>query len=267
MINIDEMIKIGFKHVLCEDAVKTGREPYPYLIVSDGCSSSEETHIGSNIIVKSAEYIIKNCLLNYKIDKNFAKKIGLDIIERANNISKKIPLNEMALDATLLIAFIIEKKLYFICYGDGNVIIKDNGIEVYKTYSQECNMPDYLSYFLNEDRKNRYLEIAKEKVQKKETLSYSFEIKSECFNYTLEEYNTEKLDYFIISTDGIESFFDGKEFKKIKNIGLNKFKNLNGLFLKRRLNKIIKENSKNNIFNQDDIGVAGFSFQELGEDK
>lgn len=260
MINIDKMIKIGKTHELCEDAVITGMEPFPYLIVSDGCSSSEETHIGSNILAKSAEYIIKRSIFDYEFNKDFPATIGLNIVERANNIIKEIPLDKSALDATLLISFIVNEKLYFLCYGDGNVIMKDNGIEIYKTYSQKDNMPDYLSYFIDKKRMESYLDYAKEKNYKKETLSYSCEIKNDAFNYVLEEYDVENLEYFIISTDGIESFFDGKNFKKLKNIGLTQFKNLNGLFLKRRLGKIIKENAKNNIFNQDDIGIAGYSF-------
>lgn len=263
MLNIDKFQKTGRKHAICEDAVIIGDNPFPYLIVSDGCSSSEDTHIGSNILAKSAEYIFKNELYKIDLNTNFANDLGLMIINRSWNIAKLIPLNKNSLDATLLISFIINNQIYFIIYGDGNLLYNQNNIDVFKKYDHSENKPDYLSYFLDNKRKNLYCCDVLNQIKKceKNTKS-SFVFNINHFEYTVEKYSIENMKYFIISTDGISSFSNSLIYLDYKNLNVGNFKNYNGVYLQRKMNKILKEKEKELFYNFDDLGIASFLFEE-----
>ncbi len=43
--------QIGKEHKVCEDYASCGIEPFPYAILSDGCSTGKNTDIGSRILV------------------------------------------------------------------------------------------------------------------------------------------------------------------------------------------------------------------------
>ena len=68
MINVDSFLKKGKQHFICEDYIinSDDRDTMPYIILSDGCSSSENTDIGSRVLVRSALNI-----LDEKLDIEF----------------------------------------------------------------------------------------------------------------------------------------------------------------------------------------------------
>lgn len=43
--------QIGRDHKVCEDYAICGMEPFPYTILSDGCSTGKHTDVGSRILV------------------------------------------------------------------------------------------------------------------------------------------------------------------------------------------------------------------------
>lgn len=262
-ININTMIQTGSKHRICEDAVLSGYNPFPYLIVADGCSSSNETHIGSNILAKSAEFILTK---RFNDGENF-ENMGIEIINRAWKVAEQIPVQKNSLDSTLIMSWIIDDLLYYIVFGDGVIFYNKNDNNVIKEYEQVDNMPDYLSYFLHNDAKEIYLENATEETKDISVRSslFNMDYKENVFEYELKVLSIKHLKNFIISTDGISSFYDRKEYIPVSNLPINEFKNLQGDFLERRIKRIIKVNQKNNIYHHDDIGMAGFSFLEEGD--
>ena len=54
-INVDHYMTIGSSHQVCEDYIISGTEPFPYIILSDGCSSSKDTDIGARILAQCAK--------------------------------------------------------------------------------------------------------------------------------------------------------------------------------------------------------------------
>lgn len=262
-INIDKMIQTGFKHNICEDAVLIGDSPFPYIIVADGCSSSHETHIGSNILAKSAEYVLTNRVEN----NEDMKDIGIEIINRAWNIAKQIPVEKEALDSTLLMSWVIGDKLFYVIFGDGAIFYKNNGQDIIQEYEKEDNMPDYLSYFLSDSRKKLYYEKStslKKDVFVKNSI-FNIDYKEDIFQYEIKSISISHLEHFIISTDGICSFWSGDDYLKVESLGVTNFKNLTGDFIERRIKRIIKINKKNDVYHNDDIGMAGFSFNKDSE--
>lgn len=267
MINIDSFTKMGFSHNLFEDSVLTGELPFPYIIVCDGCSGSKDTHLGSHILAKAAEIELKN---NSSINNKFSEAT----IYRAKSMAESIGLDVRSLDATLLISYIKDNKVYVWMTGDGCLYYKEKNIENTLSISYFNNTPYYLSYSLND----RFLEAYENKIKESnitepKTITHfkNNEKSKESKPYTKALtfiFDLEDLAYLILSTDGIESFnnkneqLKNEEERHFNHIDseMHSIKNLQGEFIKRRLNRIIKDQNKDDIVNKDDLGIAGFSF-------
>ena len=256
-MDIDSFLKIGSSHELCEDSVVIGDKSNPYIIVSDGCSSSKWTHLGSNILTKTAEKIFLETG-EFKIK---------EIIHQAYFIAKSLGLNETALDATLMFAYIKDDNLKVSVYGDGCIFFKQEDNKVSYSLSFNKNMPYYLSYTLNDERSALYQnEVNDEPTEVNKTLKIE-KYENENYDYYYDTYfcgfnltlDTKGLSYLILATDGIESFTNQNN-KDIFN-EIHNFKNFKGDFLSRRVKRIIKTQKKEGVFHSDDIGVAGFSFK------
>ncbi len=268
-INIDSFIKTGSSHMLFEDAVITGLSPFPYIIVSDGCSSSENTHLGSHILSRSAEIELKE-------SGYFHADFGSSVIYRARSMADLLGLNYSSLDATLLISYVKEGKVSIFMSGDGSVYYNKNGVINKKSFEFAGNAPYYLSYILNPLRDEKYSKMINDfklenndsnmfkkiiNVKDKDILVNGINPKSS-FNFEL---NEEDLTFLILSTDGIDSFGLAEQ----ENAGINEideklcgFKNFNGDFLQRRLKRLLKEELKHGRVNSDDLGVAAFHFEK-----
>ena len=46
-VNVDHFTKIGKNYLVCEDYILSGVSPTPYIILSDGCSSSKHIDVGA----------------------------------------------------------------------------------------------------------------------------------------------------------------------------------------------------------------------------
>jgi DNA-directed RNA polymerase delta subunit len=71
---------------------------------------------------------------------------------------------------------------------------------------------------------------------------------------------------YLVMSDGTESFVNREtgeriHYQQILN-EFSSFKNTNGEFIKRRVGRAIEDLVKTNIYNTDDISVAGFYFSE-----
>ncbi len=81
MINIDTFLKIGDQHKICEDYIIQGTDQVPLLILSDGCSSSDNTEMGARILC----YLAKQYLFyraGYLHDLDYYQ-MGLWVIHNA----------------------------------------------------------------------------------------------------------------------------------------------------------------------------------------
>lgn len=256
---IDSFLKIGHSHQLLEDSVVVGDNRNPYIIVSDGCSGSKWTHLGSNILTKTAEKIFLETG-NFNINS---------IIHQSHFIAKSLGLDDTALDATLMFATIKDRKVNISIYGDGCLFYQKGENKISYLLSYDKNMPYYLSYTLNKERQLSYQEFVNDEsehginrtltIDKFEDNNHSSYRDVNFRGFHL-ELDIEDLKYLILSTDGIDSF--EKENISSTFDKLHSFKNFKGDFISRRIKRIIKEHEVDNIFHFDDIGIAGISFEE-----
>lgn len=263
-MNIDKFIKMGHSHNLFEDAVITNSETTPYLIVCDGCSNSENTHIGSHLLAMSAKI---------ELDTNgYSDNMKDSIIFRARSMADVMGLDYSSLDATLLIAYVSGDKVLIQMHGDGCLYYKEN--EVKHTYKIQYfeNMPYYMSYLLNKNRNKSYelaVKKATERSESPKTLMHwsDTELESteaDVYTQLSLTLNIDSLDYLVLSTDGVESF-EVDAGNKLTSVdeSLHTFKRFKGDFIQRKMKRVLKEELKNGKQNSDDLGLAGIYFGEI----
>ena len=141
---------IGSSHIVCQDYVRTGKtkDGRAYALLSDGCSSSADTDIGSRLLCLHAEKQIKR---GWDFDPY--SELGY-ALEEAQASAKDLGLDETALDATLLIAVETETHIEVFVIGDGVVAARrrDGGKPFILKSSYPMGAPFYLSYLLDPER-------------------------------------------------------------------------------------------------------------------
>ena len=280
--NIDSYIEIGKTHEMCEDYATHGTlGGVPYIIVSDGCSSSENTDVGSRLLT----YACRNALSEV-INHNLLE--DLDVTTLRNHLKEQIlfnlrlslkalSLHSSVADATLLFAFVWEGKVFYFMYGDGHIILnwKDGQPREVVKISYADNAPPYLSYNLDIRRKEGYREqFGKGMVN--ETFKWYDEPGPISVNEFLSIYDgcisgvidTDNLQSITLSSDGIESYMFGKDstvpsgdrfnatLEHIWQSEYTNYKSTGGEFVKRRMKRIKLNNEKNHIEHYDDVSCA-----------
>ena len=234
-MNHDAVFIKGYSHEICEDYAYSTKYK---AVISDGCSSAENTDIGSRIVART------------------------NTIENALDIANKMSLDEESITATKLSLELLEDKtLQVDIKGDGFLIYKDleNNI-ILEEYNFVSNAPYYPAYDLNKDRKKLWLENFDNTLEIKKYINFildenqllpiQVDEKFKGIEKTIKDYQ-----WCFIGSDGVFSFNT-----EIVNVlkELTNFKLKNGCFLKRRINKMIKKFNKEGIKNFDDIAIAGF---------
>lgn len=257
-------------HAICQDySLTLSHGDKSVLIVSDGCSNSKDTDIGSRLLCYSA----KSAMLGNRYYSShinnwntllYQESLGFQIITDAKMIAAcafNLPCN--CLDATLLIGIWDhkQKKGKAFCYGDGTVIWKTNKNDKlnFVNLSYESNAPYYLSYSLNAENKKRYFENYGDKNL------ISVEVLSEEVNKNFYPYDKyiefsfdESTTMLALASDGLSSFEKDKAAVNISTIidPFFAFKNTNGEYLKRRVDKYLKQLNKEGYSHYDDISLA-----------
>ena len=93
----------------------------PYVIVSDGCSSSPDTDIGARLLVKAAQRLI---LSSERLPADCLQGIHEEAARLALAQAGLIGLRPQAVDATLLTAHLCNGTAIIACSGDGVVVLQ-----------------------------------------------------------------------------------------------------------------------------------------------
>lgn len=265
--SIDNFIKIGASHKICEDYSLCGQiGDVPYIIVSDGCSSSKHTDLGARILCHTAVKVLKHCspvldIINYEY-------LGKSIVQRANLIADTLMLPKSALDATLLIAYIIKNKYRCMMYGDGCYIVGNSKTKTatLTEVSYESNAPFYLSYDndINPKKHQSYFDIFVDEGRVETVTDLNTSERSTNLYNVKDKFDKSGLvsdgDFILLSTDGIDTFISPTGDKK-STVELTKdlidFKSCAGEFIRRRTQRVLKNLSVDSMTNVDDFTIAG----------
>jgi len=264
-MQIDTFMTIGKNHKVCEDYILSGMNPIPYIIISDGCSSSKGTDMGARLLCFLSQQYIRFRASSTNHFEPDHDEMGLWIIHNAELVGKQLGLPKNALDATLIIGYQYTEdiiKVHF--YGDGCVIhFRPNygSIEIIE-YSK--NAPYYLSYKIDDERHNLYHSMNQQRIIKTYLIEPEYveicnpyDNNKSVFNFGLSEIDSGLL----IASDGLASFIKDEEgvipFPSfVKNFFA--FKTTKGEFLKRRANKELITLAKDGIYNYDDLSIGAF---------
>jgi len=253
-MNTDHDFQIGNQHTICQDYATSGilDNGIAYAIVSDGCSKSPYVDIGARILAMAARDT-----LNYR-DKSFDyEQFAQQTIFRVNEVNHVLPINPRALDATLLVAFVEKDLLKVYLYGDGAMFHKsgDNVNIIHVSFGH--NAPDYLSYFLDDNRMEEYKNSS---LPTSKTIETNLCI-SDCPVFSPVEFETvvKPGDIIGVCSDGINSFQNNEgESLFWENILFDffKYKSTNGVFVNRRLAAFKRQCQKDGWTHYDDISCA-----------
>lgn len=261
-MNIDSFMTIGGSHYICEDYIRHGVDPVPYVILSDGCSSSKDTDIGARLMVTKAHEMLVYLATGYdhfrfnKFPRYYIKRaIDFFLVQKLQRTCELLNVPQTVLDTTLILAFKLLDKIHVVIHGDGNIVwVQENNNIFIENYSYEQNMPYYLSYKLNAKNMDHYLNLQNNKLKKKLMKNNDVQIESVCGEgYGISTFNMEDLKSLFITSDGIETF-DVPLFDTVKEF--MSFKNTKGEFLKRRSKRAVKILGNH----YDDISIGGFIF-------
>ena len=247
-MNANSAMRIGSTHPVCQDYV-VARNDGPYVILSDGCSSSPDTDVGSRLLVRAAEKIF--------IEQGFieVEQLHKDAARLALDWAALLGLPFQAVDATLVTAHVNGDELIVACSGDGVVVLEfwNGSMDVHRI-SAPSGYPFYPCYAHQPERLD-------ELIAKGESSIKVFKL------------NARDYKYAAVASDGIDSFFRKQESangKRTENVTLHDvldelwwFKNSHGAFVERRLNRFTKDAQANGWQHADDLSIGVIY---LGED-
>jgi serine/threonine protein phosphatase PrpC len=277
----DSYFEIGSTHKICQDYALHGNlsNEMHYAIVSDGCSGSEYSEIGAQVLCHVAKYyinlfyfsgVLKECSVN-----TLTSLLSKSIYQRINEIRKLYPININSLEATLLIAIAFEKKAYTFMWGDGVIIEKhlDESVIIID-YDFPSNAPVY--FITDHDLYKQRIDQQEECVlnQKTHLIISNKEVGTassailDPFKCIVKEY---KADFsstiqkgnlpisLTICSDGIKSYQD-EQFKKIqiKDMAAEfiDFSSESPTFVNRNMNFLKRKNLKRKWTHYDDVSCA-----------
>jgi len=257
-LHYDHHYSIGLTHQVCQDYVMGGEVPTPFIVLSDGCSSSPNSEMGAKILTLTTQQILKN---ENQWPLDYAD-FGRQLINCAFNVTKKLQLPDCVLDATLMLAFLQEDNIIVYVYGDGCLLFKDHDghvgtIEVVFTH----NAPFYLSYWIDKERLLEYTKAEPKPLLLIDSVNGQSEPKPFetplIFSLPLKKYK-----FIGIASDGASHFVDIKKSVKVPlydiATDLLAFPDTLGEFVKRHTINVLAQHVKHGIHSFDDLSIGVF---------
>lgn len=267
-MNADSAFEIGAAHAICQDyslaggslpaapGAQPGLQASPYVILSDGCSSSSDTDIGARLLVKAAEQTL------LELDGSPAgdpSEIHREAARRALAWAELVGLRPQAVDATLLTAYLVDDELILGCSGDGVICLQSvaGAIDVY-SISYASGYPLYPSYAHQPERLLAWADVERSGREVRHFRCASLEsplrlcdtssssVPTEVFTVRAQDYT-----YVALFSDGIHSFYSTAQTETSRRIeaipadealrGFVSFKSARGAFVGRRMKRFLKD--------------------------
>jgi len=262
LIQTDIFLNTGSSKKICEDYIIQGYDPVPFVILADGCSSSNGTEMGSRILCHLAKQYLR-----YRRDDLHSinyKKLGNWVIHNAELTIRQLGLSISCLDATLIIAYTIDNIIKLFMYGDGAIFTKEQGVIKTWKFDFTGNAPYYLSYLIDDFRHELYHNEKHDLIITTENVG-ELPFESLAYDYPLEfTFQKKDMDCMMIASDGMFSFIndDPVNPRIIQTSDLisdfMSFKTTKGEYLKRRFNKALGKLNEGGINHYDDLSVGAF---------
>ncbi len=285
-MNTDSALYTGKTHPVCQDYVINGQknDKLHYIFLADGCSSSNQTDVGARILCHTGKFYISfiTALDDIKVDHE-------NTINSSHIACGVIGIDAKCLDATLISAVGTPETVKVDVAGDGVIALRDReGLLRIISFEYDKNYPFYLNY-KHPSYQDRYESWIAEKqihsfevcvldsqavIKTQDNPNLLFHSEDNNSTITIRPENTEisicpeYYDFVAIMSDGVKSFYETDATGKMATLDyLNvvhdilNFKNTNGEFVKRRLNKFRKKCEQDKIHHYDDISLGVINLQ------
>lgn len=275
----DSYFQIGNAHLgsgkPCQDyAMSEGDEKFAFAIVSDGCSSGGETDVGSRLVALSTASAIKN---NWILEQNVNFDTAPDLIEGSRQFMLSGLQNTLGMEVSDMLATCI--YAYF-CAGGGMVQVCGDGVVAvqYKdgrivahNFEWSDNMPYYpvyknglLKQFIvahGDDisavkltEEIRVLDMEHGEFLLEEVKEYSLGAGIGGVTIEFDKQALGEIEFVAIFSDGVTQLNGVNWFDGVNE--LLSFKNVRGLFVKRRLIRGLQKLNKSGNGPFDDVSCA-----------
>lgn len=289
-MNTDCAFWIGRTHEVCQDyALAATQKGFSYVILADGCSSSDDTDIGARLLAKSAEHLLP-ALTPFPVNSVSSSR-GLEewiayeewinyhetAIRAAAECACCLDLAPCCLDATLMTIKAENGIFLASCWGDGVVALgrRDGTVDVF-AISFAASYPQYPSYLLDNTRSQQWAtQPGNKKRVQRWTLTQAASIKpkeeesdAEESHAAMELYGGTAAEYRFVAvfSDGVQSFARTERTETSRTtlpMGLAEvlaellaFKSGQGKFVQRRVQSFRKECQKREWHHADDVAVG-----------
>lgn len=259
--NTDAYFEMGHTHLVCQDyAHAAPADPNigwlvgrPFVIVSDGCSSSRNSDFGSRLLCLSAAREM------HEFDGLDA--VGLDgrrIIAGAVPMAETLGLDLTCLDATVMVAWVEGAFVRVLVWGDGVVAGRyRSGKKQYHSIEFAYGAPAYLSYTWDENRQSVFRQQTEDGLHTvvstdQEQLTT---ITRECTGLDPVEFEfaIEDFDLVVVLSDGIHTCHMPVDVAVDEVLAV---KNYDGQFITRRVRRFLKQLRARGLQVDDDLGAA-----------
>lgn len=270
-MNADSVFNIGATHAVCQDyVIARSRAPHagPYVVLSDGCSSSPDTDVGARLLVKAMDLMLA------RTAPPDAGKLHKECARTALGWADLMGLPAEAVDATLLSAHVREDELIVACSGDGVIVLesKTGVLDVY-AISSPSGYPFYPAYAHQPERLAEMIENGRCVKNRKHFRRESPDAPLQLLDVTTSDSLTEVFSlnavdykYVAVASDGLDSFFHTQltpTGNRLQSICLTDvlnhfwaFKNSHGAFVERRMKKFTKDVEARSWHHADDLSLG-----------
>lgn len=275
-MNANSVFKIGATHTVCQDYVIAGNEGTnsistnagPYVILSDGCSSSPDSDVGARLLVKAMDQALSGN------QTREVEELHCGSARTALGWAELIGVRAEAVDATLMSAHVSGDELIVACSGDGVIVLesKAGALDVYEI-SSPSGYPFYPAYVHQRERLAEMIDnrrcVKDLKRFRRESPDAPLQLLDETTSESLTEVfslNVFDYKYVAVASDGLDSFFrtqptpTGNRLEPICLIDvLNQFwsfKNSHGAFVERRIKKFKKDAEARSWDHADDLSIG-----------
>ena len=268
-MNADSTLNIGSTHSLCQDyVIARNGDRDPYVVLSDGCSSSTDTDIGARLLVRA-------------MDQRLVANTGSDMEEMHTECARialgwaaVMGVPAQAVDATLMSAHVSGADLIVACSGDGVIVLESQmgALDVFEVSSPSgypfypCYMhqPERLAALVDNDRSRKEVRHFRRN-SASEPLKL-LEVNTSDSLTEILKLNASDYKYAAIASDGIDSFLHSQQSingKRVEAVPLTailetfwSFKNSHGAFVERRMKRFRKDTQAKGWQHADDLSLG-----------
>jgi hypothetical protein len=271
-MNADSAFRMGSTHAVCQDyavagACASGADApcRPYVILSDGCSSSPDTDTGARLLVRAAARLLRE---SGGPSADGLAGLHAEAARLALSWAELFGLRPQAVDATLLTAHLCGEELVVGCSGDGVVCFQtaDGALDAY-VVSYPAGYPVYPTYAHQPARLRTLADAGRARKEVTRLRAASIEERlrparvsdggglTEVFVVSAADYK-----FAALLSDGVQSFLHAGRAEAIPLESvlpeLVSFKNTRGAFVGRRLKGFLKDCQQKGWRHGDDLSLA-----------